>query len=358
MKEVPLKTKAEQLSKLIIGMIRSGEWVDRLPGGDVLAKKFGVNPKTVQRALEVVEAEGWLLPAERRKARRVNPERERGKQKKRGSLLILYSMTDAKDMSVSELFHSLAKLWMKVGTTINLEIVDFAYYKEPASYLRRLVERHSADAILFYNASWQWIDVGEKMLPCFCCGGGMLEGSSVTAQGFRFRSQVDWVTRQLNDLGHDRILFAYTDAGRGIRDEVLGLGFFPGRADMLSGRPEDYCVRVKEDHPEVWRQVWEREFARLRPTAVMVMEAHHLLSLYAFCARKGLRIPQDLSIVSLAEFEGLNWLEPPITHAQFPYSKVLSYFEKWLKAGLKPMGFKEVEMKWVVTGSIGRVPRG
>ncbi|SHK19292.1 DNA-binding transcriptional regulator, LacI/PurR family [Rubritalea squalenifaciens DSM 18772] len=357
MRKLPLKTKAEQLARMIEEMIQAGEWTETLPGMEVLAKKYSVNPKTVQRALRLVEQNGWLLPSERRKARKINPSRRQVKAGNRKSLLMLYSGIDAKDLVVGTVLQQMSDRWMRHGTAVNMEQVDFAYHKEPSKYLRRLVERHSADAILFYNASRRWIEVGMNMLPVFCCGGGITDSMKITSMGFRFSSQIAWLIQKLNSMGHERIMFSYTDPDRGIREEVLSVDAFPGKQENLRGRRSDYCVRVAEDLPDVWSGMWEREFTRLQPTAVIVMEGHHLLSLYAFCAKRGIRIPQDLSVVSLVEFEGGNWLEPAITYAQFPYAKMLNYFEKWIRSGLKPLGYREVSMKWMETGSLGAAPR-
>jgi len=60
---------------------------------------------------------------------------------------------------------------------------------------------------------------------------------------------------------------------------------------------------------------WDHE----RPTAVIAMNDRAAMGVYQACAAAGLRIPQDLSVVSFDNSDLARWLHPALSSVDLPY---------------------------------------
>lgn len=50
----------DQVARIIRERIRSGDWSPRLPSQMQLAEELGVAPKTIEKALDILKAEGLV----------------------------------------------------------------------------------------------------------------------------------------------------------------------------------------------------------------------------------------------------------------------------------------------------------
>lgn len=170
---------------------------------------------------------------------------------------------------------------------------------------------------------------------------------------------IDWevkrVVRHLRDLGHRRIISPTEGMGErmwrsivdGLRDE--------GGAKPETGTWEDHCPRFPGNVPEAWDGYWKKTFARLRPTAVIVHEDAHLLSLYGYCFARGLKIPGDVSVVSMNYEPRFEWLQPKPVMMRFPANLALAHFQQWIEGGLKPIGRKLFPLEMADGGTVAKI---
>ncbi|WP_193214575.1 substrate-binding domain-containing protein [Luteolibacter marinus] len=358
--KVERKSLAVQVADRIEQAIRSGQWGDRLPGNRMLAERYGVNRKTCVAAMELLEQRGLVGGAEVGKCREILPAESRPDSGKasRGRLLILRPASSPLNLEDENLLRSFQEAWEATRGGVAWERVDFERYRNPKVPLEKLIERHNAAALVLYVPLHTWGEVACERLPSFQVGGTHGNSKKFSMCSFAINQGIEAVARHLSQLGHRRILVPIDSISGGFREAFVdGLARGLGEAPE-EGTVEDLCPRFPEPVPEVWRSYWEKAFRRIRPTAVVVTEDVHLLSLYGFCAHHGIRIPADVSVISINYERHFEWCQPRPTMLRFPNRKALTYFKEWLSGGLRPIGKHFLEMNLIEGESVGRARTG
>jgi DNA-binding LacI/PurR family transcriptional regulator len=106
--------------------------------------------------------------------------------------------------------------------------------------------------------------------------------------------------------------------------------------------------------PAAWSGYWKKSFSSLRPTAVVLFEDTHVLSLYSYCYTHGIRIPTDLSVISIGYESRFEWCQPRPTMLRYPGNTAVAHFQQWLEGGLKPIGRKFFELEMIEGESVAR----
>jgi|GEM_PF-3521883 len=352
---VERRSLAVQVADRIEEAVRSGEWVDLLPGNRTLAERFGVNRKTCVAAMDVLEQRKLIEPAEVGKRRRIRPSaRSTPKVESRTArLLILRPAASPLNLEDESLLRSFQEAWESSRGGVAWERVDYERNRSPGPVLEKLIARHHASALALYIPLHDWGEVASERLPSFQVGGTHGHGPKFSMCSFSINSGIEAVARHLASLGHRRILIPIDSICGGFRHAFVqglerGLGEPPE-----SGTVDDLCPSFPEPVPEVWRSYWDKAFRRIRPTAVVVTEDVHLLSLYGFCAHHGIRIPQDLSVISINYERHFEWCQPRPTMLRFPNRKALAHFKEWMAGGLRPIGKHFLDMDLIEGESVG-----
>ncbi len=352
------KSLAVQLADRIERAIRLGEWTGRLPGNRTLADQFAVNRKTCVAAMNVLEQRGLIGTAKVGKRRVILPVESppTTARNSKDRLLILCPTSSPLNWGDESLLQSFRDAWERSRGPAVWERVNFERYRRPAPLLEKLIERHHAAALTLYVPPGTWGAEAAERLPSFQVGGLHGDGLKFSMCSFSITTHIERVTRHLVSLGHRRILIPVGSISGGFRK-----AFVTGLSKGLATPPgafafEDLCPSFPESIPDVWTSYWERAFRSLRPTAVVVTEDVHLLSLYGFCAHHGIRIPDDVSIISTNYERRFEWCQPKPTMLRFPNRKALSHFNTWLAGDLRPIGKHFLEMDFVEGESVGPAP--
>ena len=101
---------------------------------------------------------------------------------------------------------------------------------------------------------------------------------------------------------------------------------------------------------------WGRAFARIAPTAAIILRDTHLLSLYGYCAARRIEIPRQLSIVHLGRNPLLEWCHPPPRQTRYPLRHAQARFRRWVMGGLRPIGMKFFKLDVVPGESVCAAP--
>ncbi|BCX48193.1 hypothetical protein HAHE_21010 [Haloferula helveola] len=353
---VERKSLAVQVADRMEAAIRSGQWAGKLPGNRTLAERYGVNRKTCVAAMDVLEQRGLIAPAEVGRCRKVLPleDGKPGTVTKRQRLLILRPTASPMNLEDENLLRSFHEAWEAARGGVVWERVDYGRYRNPGPVLDRLIERHQAAALVLYVPLHQWGTAAVERLPSFQVGGVHGTSPKFSMCSFAINEGIEAVARYLAGLGHRRILIPVDSISGGFREAfIIGLAKGLGEPPE-SGTVEDLCPSFPEPVPEVWRTYWEKSFRRVRPTAVVVTEDVHLLSLYGFCADRGIRIPDELSVISTNYESHFEWCQPKPTMLRFPNRKALSHFKEWLSGGLRPIGKHFLKMDIVEGESVAK----
>lgn len=134
---------------------------------------------------------------------------------------------------------------------------------------------------------------------------------SVTSDGFGGGFQA---ARHLMELGHRRIGFVLPEAGvEPFEERMRGYQW----ALQSSGLPP-HSVRVLTLEYDMPHEAWERQFDNLLrqqepPTALIAANDDTAVSILRLCKDRGIRVPEDMSLVGFDDMPFCEHLNPPLT---------------------------------------------
>ncbi|MCU0779513.1 MAG: substrate-binding domain-containing protein [Akkermansiaceae bacterium] len=354
------RSLAVQIADRIGEEIRSGTWAVEIPGKRTLAERYGVNPKTCAEALCLLERRGDVGPSHAGRGRRILASTRRRETpaavKSRMNLLLVHQSGTTFNHEEIRLLQRIGEAWSKVHGEMVWAGVDYARCKRPGPALDALIKRHAPGALLLHMPWKGWASEAAARLPHYQLGGqfGEVEATSHSASslGHEVGRLVNW----LQSLGHRRILFPTYGWDRAIWLQLTETLRLAGLGKPAGETWDDWCPRLAERIPEVCEGYWQKAFARVRPTAVVVFDDALLLSLYSYCAFRNWTIPGDLTVVLLNYDELFEWLRPRPTMMRYPVKAAVSHFQQWLDGGLKPVGLKLFELELIQGASVGEIP--
>lgn len=356
--DIERRSIAAQLSEQLEKEIRAGTWQGELPGKRTLATRYGVNVKTCAAAMELLASRDVVGPATIGRGRQILPDTELRKSKlKLGEqrLLILHQAGGTLNVEDYHLIQNMSELWDRTHGKTAWATVDFPRCKSPGPQLDALVKRHSADALLMLMPGPGWHREAEKRLPFYLCGGPYEEGLPISLSAYRIGVEVKKIVRHLRDLGHNRIIFPTEGLSEKSWRAIVDAMRTKNSPKPAVGTWEDYCPQFSTNVPEAWDAYWKSTFASLAPTAVIVQEDAHLLSLYSYCAIHGLKIPCDLSVVSTNYEPRFEWLRPKPVMMRFPAKHAIAHFQQWIEGGLQHIGTKFFPLEMIDGGSLADI---
>jgi DNA-binding LacI/PurR family transcriptional regulator len=341
--------------------IRSGVLKDVLPGELHLKTRLGVGRDTLRLALKLLTEEGWVTPASKGQQRRVQEGRAAPDQEAPTELLpVTFLSPHAIEHRVTLLELEDTRLRLaEQGRNLRFVAPDIFHLQNPDRQLERLVRAHPSTAWVLYLASEQiqrWFD--RNGIPT------LIYGSAFPGVKLPFVVS-DWGAAafhagvQLIRQGHRTIgILEYHERFPGLIAEERGLE----QALAPLGDQGRLLVFKDDRTPETVAASLERAFSlKERPTALVVTAAAQLLTCYSWLVSRGIRIPGDVSVVSLANDSWFAELHPPLCHYK-PDSKMMSRniaqrVLELVSSGLVTRDSIRVPMGYVPGSTIGPSPR-
>jgi len=306
-----------QLAESLRGRIRSGEFADgRLPSYRSIMKEMGVALVTVRRALDTIEAEG-LIERIQGSGTYIRGQRARASRRRRRTRMVCYVSGTGTEASVGNFFSRMMRAAQAEAEKAGYSQV-FAASRDDGIPLA--IERGQADGILLggtYDGGYpvgefppNAAEVNEQFVARLAaCGVPVVALSNHTVHASAHRVFADYpgIMRKalglLASLGHEHIGF------------VSGPTVWPGFGERLRafrevsaemGIPVDerliaeYQRLVFMDPKGAERTVGEMLSSGEPPTAMLVTSGSPSPALAAV-ERRGLRIPDDISVISFSD---------------------------------------------------------
>lgn len=348
------KSLPARLADLIEEEIKSGHWGDTLAGHRKLMERFSVSAKTSLAAVALLEERGVISGAEQGRKRRVLVKAKSN----RGGLTDLLIIDGTGPQTGEDILQlqGYRRVWEECGGRVHDITFDFPRYRRPDALLRNAVATHKADALLLHLAPLAWAEAARKLRPVFLAGGEW-QGEGVTGVGYDVRDEVMRAVEKLKEYGHERIVLPMDLVGPRM-ETAIRQGFARGLGlAEHSAMVREFTPVFPERVPSAWQSYWRKAMASLRPTAVVVLDDIRYLSLTGFCFANGIRIPRDLSVISLESTGHLEWCQPVPTRMRFPVQDAVRQFRKWVRGECQITGRKFLRMEMVEGGSIS-APNG
>lgn len=303
---------AEQVAQSIEHEIDAGRWREWLPSERALQRVLNVSRQTVRAALERLQA-----------SRRIAVEPYRGyriAKTKRGRAA---AQPPARDVGVicSESVYRMPPRFIQVldifralcaEAGLGVEVLEGPRFQrtDPRRLMPRLTRSNPKACwvlVLAEQRMQQWFETSG--LPAVVYG-NVYSGLSLPGAGINFHACIRHATALLLTKGHRRItLVAYDVRRAGEQDSVRGF-----REAFAAHRGEAAWPVVLErpdsDADALCRQLDGLLRAAQRPTAFVVTHTHHYATVATHLASRGLRVPDEVSLICRSEDPFLQFMRP------------------------------------------------
>ena len=342
---------AEQVANHLRKELSRRSWSGMMPGSDRLAAELGVGSNTVEAALRQLEKEGLLANQGRRRGRLiVSPSGAKPVRRIRVAIL-LGEKDDRKVDYVVELEHELREAGHKAFYLQN-SLTDVGMDLRRIS---RMVEKTEADAWVVVAGPREVLEwFAERDVPVFSLFGAR-QGLAIAGVGPDKAPAIAEATRVLAGLGHRRIVLLTRPYRRVRRPGVQEQAFL----DEL----DDWGIPGGSYHLPDWKETvngfqgcLESLFKVTPPTALIVDEVQFFVAALQFCGSRGLRVPEDVSLVCTDPDRAFNWCRPTVAHIRWDSRLLARRIMQWtanVSRGKSDLRQSLVPAEFLSGGTIG-----
>ena len=353
MNSVPRLSMPERVAAHLREGIHQGRWRERLPGVARLAVELDVSRHTARRALQLLETEGLLS----------------GRGLCRSRTIAAQTLSEH-PLRVGILAHSsLLELQLKTAQTLaqiqqQLAGAGHEVFVTPKSQtelkhdVRRIVNHlraHPADAWIVTSGSRPLLEwCAAQTLPCLALY-GRSSGLALARSGPDKVPAFIAATRQLVELGHRRIVLIARHARRHPTPGNVERAFL-GELAAHGIATGPYHLPDWEESPAGLAELLENLFQRSPPTALIIDDTTHYLATAEFLARRGIRVPLQVSLVSTDDDHLLAWCYPGIAHIKWDHAPIVRRVVRWIAAVRRGMPDRKIinfPAEFIPGGSIG-----
>ncbi len=346
-------TIAEQVAAHLREEISRGRWAEKMPGKRHLEKELGVNNKTVAAALRQLEKEGVL-------------EGQGAGCKRR--IVVPEGGFDAPALRVAILDYDPPEQTEERRLAMRQQLLDQGHSPfyagksllECGMDLRRvirLVKRSPADAWVVCAGTREVLEwFARQKTPVFAIAGGR-HGLPIAGTGPDKTPPLAEAARRLVALGHRRISFLchrelrLPQPVRGVQailDELEAAGIATGAFNL-----PDW-----EHHREDFGRVLDSLLGSpTPPTALILDEPYVFTAGFHHLAGRGLRVPQDVSLVCTDPDPTFAWCNPSVAHIRWDYRPVVRRVIRWVNniaLGKDDRRQSFTKAEFVEGGTVGR----
>lgn len=319
----PFTTLAQQVADAIASNIERGVWADQLPPERYLARSLQVSRRTLRSAIEILRQEKVLLtkPGQgSRITRSSRPKAGSSARHKVVGLLMPQSFDHMKPSTMVFIDELRTQLYAK-GFRLEVHVGHRYYSNRPAAALFELTSKHPADGwILIYsnpiNQGW----FKAQKIPVVIAGTAheKLDLPDVDLDMF---AACRHAANLLVQKGHRRLALVLEDPH--LPNEKRSEEGFRDGASLLG--KERVSIKVWRYPGDLRRVRYLAERLTKGPeavTAALVTNAYQFLALFSVLTRMGVRIPQDISLVSRNDEHFFQFLDPePARYTCLPQTR-------------------------------------
>jgi DNA-binding LacI/PurR family transcriptional regulator len=287
-------------------------WTEWIPSERELSELLHVSRNTCRAALHTLYRENLIEPV-RGRGIRVNraaiPRAKSAGHHVQSVGVIIPEALGRLRPSNSLLIEELQAELFDVGARLQLHSSPVYYRANPHEALKRLVEKNHHDCWILMQsqrALQRWFM--KRNLPCLICG-SVYPDMRLHSVDYDYRAVCRHATGRLIALGHRRIVF--------LNRRLRAAGDLESEAGVLEGvrtsSQEHVEARVAyhdDDVESVSMMVKKLMGGPQQPTGIIVANSYCYLSVMSMLARMGLRVPEDVSLISRDDDPYLAYLNP------------------------------------------------
>ncbi len=304
--------------------LASGVWTDYLPGERVLCSRFQVSRPTLRSAIQIIAREG-LVAVSHGKRTAILKRRRRAPRARRKSVALV-SKLPLHLMSRNRIFliDYLQRALFEQG--LHLELISHPGFgtQQPQRALQRLEEMGPFKAFILLICSHtvqQWFC--KAGLPVVTLG-SVLSNLPMPSVDVDYRSIGRHAAGLLSGRGHRRVAWVLPATGQHAGNIETEESFLETFATLNPEAPSCEIIRAAACGEELVGQLQAVMTRKQPPTAFFVMEGFATATLVTYLLERGVRIPEEVSIITRDNDELLRWLRPEIAHYTPPLTRIAS----------------------------------
>jgi hypothetical protein len=346
---------AQQLAAHLRSEILQGKWRGSMPGILRLEGEMGVNRNTIDAALQLLEQEGLLVsqgPGRRRKI--VLPIGRVEALGMRVALLVIDSPARGIDYMID-----LRRLLEEAGHVSYFPDKTLVDLGMDVRRVAGFVKKTEADAWVVCAGSHEVLEwFAQQETPAFSLF-GVRHGLPVAGTGPDKAQPLAEATRRLIALGHRRISFLCRREIR-LPEPALGVSAVLGELEAAGIATGAFNLPDWEESKEGFERCLDSLFGPTPPTALILDEPVLFNAGFHHLARRGLRVPGDVSLVCTDGDPGFAWCQPSVAHIRWDYRPVVRRIQRWannVSRGKEDKRQTLTKAEFVEGGTVGRAPK-
>lgn len=310
-----------QTAAILREEIRQGNWRDWLPGERALCEALQVSRNTLRAALAQLKRDG-VIRSDHGAGNRIlmRPERRTGGLRSHDVALLSPEALERLRPSQTLWIDELRAMLSERGCRLHVFHGPQYFRANPAAALEKLVAQHPHGCwvlALSNEATQRWFE--RKGAPCVVAG-SVYSGLNLPFRDLDHRAMCRHAAGVMLGLGHRRLALLIQKSRRA-GDLESEAGFLEGvRASPHADAEVSVCYHdtTVSSIVAALRRLMEQ---KPPPTALLVANAYHYLTVVSRLAQAGVRVPAEVSVVSRDEDPFLSFLVPaPARYVASPHT--------------------------------------
>ncbi|MFT6863046.1 MAG: DNA-binding LacI/PurR family transcriptional regulator [Akkermansiaceae bacterium] len=353
MNSLGILNAAEQVARYLRGELRQGRWTGLMPGINQLTKELGVNHKTIESAVILLEKEGILVGQGPRRRKKIEMSEEGFKRSLRIGIL-LFEGDDRKLDYIIEIFFGLNA----AGHNPFFLSASLSELGMDVNRVASLVEKTNADAWLVLAGSREVLSwFANQKAPIFALF-GRSENSAIAGAGPSKGEAYREAVRKLIACGHKRIVLLARPQRKipqpGVPEQAFLSALEDGGIEVA-----DYHFPFWKNSKEDFYKCLDSLFKMTPPTALIVQEFILWGAVEQFLGTHGVRVPDDLSLICADSDSSFAWRNPSIAYFRIGNTSWIGHALRWaVKISLGEDYRRQIRSKvqYVHGGTVGPAP--
>jgi len=343
----------EQVAEYLRGEMLKGRWGGEMPGVKRLEPELGVNHKTVEAALQLLEKKGLLVPQGAGRQRRILlPESRQAAPSMRVAIL-LFAPEDLRLDYIVKLQHML----IEEGHSAFFPARSMSELGMDVKRVARLVDKTNADAWVVVSGSREVLGwFASQPLPTFAMF-GRRRGLPIAGIGPDKVTAYRTATRYLFGLGHRRMALVARPPRR-LPEPGLPERAFLEELEIFGIRTGTYNLPEWDGTIHSLHRRLDAMFQHTPPTALIIDEPAIFLSVLHRLARRGIFAPENVSIICTDGDPYFSSLRPSVAHIRWdsrPWARRIVSWANGVARGKDDRRQTLTKTEFVVGGTIGPV---